>query len=333
MGIKEKELSIETLRGFAIVFMVAGHVIGNDPAYGMRLPMEHSGWRYFYFCFEYLRMPLFTVISGYVYSLRPIGNSPIFSFYKGKARRILLPMIFVGTIFFFTQYFMPGTNTKPLLSDLWKIYVIEYQHFYFLQAIFLIFIFIGIIDHFKLMVTFRNFLILFLVTALLRNFIPRFMPNVFSVCDFISLLPFFILGCGINRFSDLFREKSIIRPATIVFILAILVQQFVWFSRYNMNYIEINTLSLFVACPGIIVLFYVRKNIPFMSKIGYYAYGIFLFHVFGTAGSRIFLWHFGVYNNILVFSSGLFFGIFIPVIIELILEKWKITRMLFLGLK
>ena len=333
MGIKEKELSIETLRGFAILFMVAGHVIGNDPGYGMKLPMEHSGWRYFYFCFEYLRMPLFTVISGYVYSLRPVGNSTLLGFYTGKARRILLPMIFVSTIFFLTQYFVPGTNTKPNLSDWWKIYFIEYQHFYFLQAIFLVFVFIGLIDHFKLMLSIRNWLILFLITVLIRNFIPRFYPNVFSVSDFFSLLPFFILGCGINRFSDLFSGKSIVRPATIIFILAMLLQQFIWFSGYKMNYLEINTLSLFVACSGIIVLFYIRENIPFMSKIGYYAYGIYLFHVFGTAGSRIILWKLGVNQNIIIFSVGLFFGIVVPIIIELILEKSKITRMLFLGLK
>ena len=333
MGIKVKELSIETLRGFAIVFMVAGHVIGWDPSGGMKLPMEHSGWRYFYFCFEYLRLPLFTVISGYVYSLRPAGDSAIFNFYKGKARRILLPMVFVGTAHFLSQYFVPGTNNPPILSDWWKIYFIEYQHFYFLQAIFLIFVLIGIIDHWKLMLSLRNWLIIFLIAALVRNFIPRFYPNIFSISDFFSLLPFFILGCGINRFSYLFTGKAFIKSATIVFMLTILLQQFIWFSGYKLNALEINTLSMFLACSGIIVLFYIRKNIPFMSKIGYYAYGIYLFHVFGTAGSRILLWKFGIVSNIMVFSIGLLMGILIPIIIEMILEKSKITRRLFLGLK
>lgn len=332
-GTKEKELSIETLRGFAIILMVAGHVLGVNAETGMGLPAGHSGWRYFYYTFEYLRMPLFAAISGYVYSKRPAGNSKILTFYKGKARRILLPLIFVGTVHFLIQYFVPGTNIKKPLSDIWKIFFTAYEHFYFLQSIFLIFVFIGIIDHLKLMLSLRNWFIIFLITALTRNLSPHFYPNVFSINGFIMLLPFFILGCGIKRFPGLFSWKEFIKPVSVLFILAIFVQQYIWFSDYNMSTMEVNTLSIFVGFSGIILLSYFRKDIPLMSRIGYYSFGIYLFHVFGTAGSRIILMKFDVINNIIVFSMGLFFGILIPIVIELVLEKSKITRRLFLGLR
>jgi hypothetical protein len=328
-----KELSIETLRGFAIILMVAGHVLGETPGTGMGLPADHSGWRYFYYSFEYLRMPLFAAISGYVYSKRPAGDSKILTFYKGKARRILLPLIFVGTVHFLLQYFVPGTNSTPRLSDIWKIFFTAYEHFYFLQSTFLIFLFIGIIDHFKLMLSLRNWLIIFLLAAMTRNLVPHFYLNVFSINGFFSLLPFFVLGCGINRFPDLFTLKSFIKPVGALFILAIFLQQYIWFSGFIMSHLEIETLSIFVGFSGIIILSYIRKDIPFMSRIGYYSFGIYLFHVFGTAGSRIILSRFDIGNHVIVFSIGLLFGILIPIVIELNLEKLKITRRLFLGLK
>lgn len=328
---KEKDLSIETLRGFAIVFMVAGHIIGSSLT-GMKVAND-SGWRYFYFSFEFIRMPLFTVISGYIYSLRPAGNSNFAGFIKGKARRILLPLVFVSTFHFLSQYFVPGTNIKLPLSEIWKIYIFPYEHFWFLQAIFLIFLLIGIIDKLKLMLSIEHWLIIFLVAALIRNAIPEFEVNFFSADRFLNLLPFFILGCGIQRFNNYFSGKGIIKVALVAFILSVMIQQYTWFSGYTLDNYETKTLSLFVACSGITLLFYIRKNIAIMSKIGYYAFGIYLFHVLGTAGSRIILMRFGVIEHFIVFTAGLIFGICIPVLIELIIEKSKILRRLFLGLK
>lgn len=307
--------------------------MGESPEAGMGIPVGHSGWRYFYYSFEYLRMPLFAAISGYVYSKRPAGDSNILTFYKGKARRILLPLIFVGTLHFLLQYFIPGTNSKPHLSDIWKVFFIAYEHFYYLQSTFLIFIFIGIIDQLKLMLSLRNWLIIFLLAAMTRNLIPEFYPNVFSINGFFSLLPFFILGCGINRFPDLFTLKAFIKPVGILFILAMLYQQYIWFSGSILSQMGIAALSIFVGTSGIIILCYIRKDIPLMSRIGYYSFGIYLFHVFGTAGSRILLSKFDIGNNAVIFSVGLSLGILIPIIIELNLEKFKITRRLFLGLK
>jgi glucans biosynthesis protein C len=331
MNQKKKDLSIETLRGFAIIFMVAGHIIGSKLS-GMKVA-DDSGWRYFYYSFEYLRMPLFTVISGYVYSLRPVGNSKILAFWKGKGRRILLPLVFVGTTHYLIQHFVPGTNVKLPLADIWKIFIFPYEHFWFLQSIFLIFLFIGIIDKLKLMLTIRNWCFIFIGTALARYLIPQFPANIFSVNGFLNLLPFFVLGCGLERFADIFSRKDIIYSSIIVFIISVIVQQYVWFSGYDLSVYGIRILSLFVACSGIILFFYIRKNIPVISYVGYYAYGIYLFHVWGTAGSRIFLMKMGFDHQAIVFTVGLICGLGVPIIIELIFEKSAVLRRLFLGLK
>lgn len=330
MSPKKKDLSIETLRGFAIIFMVAGHVIGGNES-GMRLA-DHSSWRYFYFTFEYLRMPLFTVISGYVYSLRPVGESKYFDFLRGKARRVLLPYIFVGTLSFVIQALVPGTNTKLPLSFIWNIFIFPYAHFWFLMSIFLIFVLVGILDSYKKMISFKNWLLIFLLAAVIRLLIPKFELDVFSINGFFNLLPFFLLGCGIERFQDIFTNKTVIRSALGVFVITILIQQYTWFADIKLNIHEFRLLSLLVACSGITLFFYIRKNIDIISKIGYYAFGIYLFHVLGTAGSRIILLKLGIDQHILVFGIGLLFGLGVPIIIELLFEKSKILRRLFFGL-
>lgn len=67
----ERDKHIETLRGIAIFLVVIGHVIGIDAKGGMKVS-DDSLLRYLYDLFENMRMPLFTVISGWGYSLHPV---------------------------------------------------------------------------------------------------------------------------------------------------------------------------------------------------------------------------------------------------------------------
>jgi glucans biosynthesis protein C len=331
-GLKNKDLTVETLRGIAIIMMVAGHVIGTNTQNGLGVE-DDSAWRYFYRSFEYLRMPLFTGISGFVYSLRPIGDFKVMGFLKGKARRLLLPMISVGTLNFIIQYFVPGTNTNNELSQIWRIYFFPYGHFWFLQAIFLIFIIIALVDHFKLISTKEKWFFVFLLATIARCFRSYFQGDFFSFSHFLNLLPFFLLGCGIQRFRELFTAKKNLTIILVLFIISVIIQQYTLSEGKTFDYPEYIILSFFVASSGIPLLFYIRKNISFLSKLGNFAFSIYLFHVFGSAGTRIILTKIGIMNNSILFTVGLVFGLGVPVILEIIIEKSNVLRLIFLGLK
>ncbi len=75
----KQDNSVQTLRGFAIILVVMGHVIGYKGDEGMKVA-DDSFWRYMYYTLEYFRMPLFTVISGWVYTLRPVSKETIGKF-------------------------------------------------------------------------------------------------------------------------------------------------------------------------------------------------------------------------------------------------------------
>lgn len=135
-----KNLSVETLRGIAILLVVVGHVVGSGPGGGMKIDFPHP-LRYLYVWIDYIQMPLFTAIAGWAYALKPFSASSGFgSFVRKKALRLLVPMAAVGTLYFLVQYLMPGTNNKGELSQMWRIYVFPYTIYWYLPSLFLIFV-------------------------------------------------------------------------------------------------------------------------------------------------------------------------------------------------
>ena len=140
-----RDARIESLRGLALVLMVAGHVIGSSPDTGMRVG-DSSGYRHFYFSMSYLRMPLFTAISGFVYAMAPASADAVGRFFVGKARRLLLPFATVMTAQFLMRMATPGVNVRPSLADLPGAYLYGFDQFWFLQAAFCIFIVVGLLD-------------------------------------------------------------------------------------------------------------------------------------------------------------------------------------------
>lgn len=105
--------------------MVAGHVIGADPTSGLEAT-EHTSWRYLYRALEDVRMPLFTIISGYVYALRPVRGAPGLPG-RGKCRRLVIPI------------------RRRQYGE-----IVAIDQLCFLQAIFLIFVVVGVLDASKI---------------------------------------------------------------------------------------------------------------------------------------------------------------------------------------
>ncbi|WPU97154.1 acyltransferase family protein [Mucilaginibacter sabulilitoris] len=95
---------METLRGLAIILMVLGHVIGGTSRDGLQVA-DDSIWRFSYYALQYIRMPLFTVISGFVYAYKPVSRFTTNSkFIAGKINRLLIPLVVVATLFYLLQY-------------------------------------------------------------------------------------------------------------------------------------------------------------------------------------------------------------------------------------
>ena len=327
---KKKDQSIETLRGLAIILMVAGHVIGHDSDAGMQVE-DNSLFRYFYISFEFLRMPLFTVISGYVYALRPLKRTGVFPFLKGKSRRLLIPLITVGTLQFFTKYLVPETNATVKLHDIWNIYIFPFEHFWFLQALFWVFIIVAILEYNYILHSFKGWLITFAISFLSLIYLSG-ISNFFSIGSGLYLLPFFILGIGIFRYSTYLFNKPSLMLLGILFLSGITITQMGWFSE--INFVDPMILGIMIhagSFSGIALLFRFRFAYKPLAIVGFFAFGVYLFHVFGSASSRIVLQYFGIENHTFIFIFGLTAGLFFPVLLEIITLRYTGFQYLFFG--
>ena len=315
----EKDLRIETMRGLALFLMVAGHVIGSSSDLGMKVP-DDSVLRYLYESLVYIRMPLFTAISGYVYALRPLNSgSDLPRFYHGKFKRIGIPLLTVSTLFFVLQMVVPNTNDKPQLSEIFSIYLFSYAHFWFLQSIFCIFVVIALLEKAGWLLTLRSYGLVFAV-ALAASFAWERFPNMFSLDRAIQLFPFFLLGLGLYRFSErLITRRNVMTMAVALAILTGIDQAYL-FALVELDESDQAVVGTALGLAAISLLIARRFYFKPLAWLGYFSFEIYLFHVFGTAGARIGLNKLQVHDLWLVFTVSMAMGLLLPVAFKVVLE-------------
>ncbi|MGI9822596.1 acyltransferase family protein [Agromyces sp. Marseille-Q5079] len=333
---RRRDLSIESLRGLAIVLMVAGHVIGGDATRGMTVA-DDSAWRLSYVFLEDIRMPLFAALSGFVYAFRPVSTRTGYGrMVTGKVRRLLVPLVTVGTAFFILQSFVPGTNVAGSPSEIWRVYVYGTGHFWFLQAIFLIFLAVGLLDLWGLLRTRRAWLIAVAATALL--YVAVLLPeawDVFSVNGAIRLLPFFLLGYGVHRY--------VANPAPVGLIASIAVAFVVVYALRVFDIVDVLAITgagerasrIAVGLAATLLLLLVRDwiRVGALAWLGQFAFAIYLLHVFGSAAARLALGRIGVDGELAVFVVCMIAALGLPVLFEVTLGRIGWVSWAFLGQK
>lgn len=93
--------NIETLRVFATILLVSYHVIGPQADGGLGIDYPHP-LRIFAQVMDDIRMPMFAMISGWVYAIRPPSRPALGMFVQGKIRRIILPGLVSSFLFWLT---------------------------------------------------------------------------------------------------------------------------------------------------------------------------------------------------------------------------------------
>lgn len=316
-----RDRQIDTLRGIACLLLVAFHVVGFDENLGLEIA---SGLvRDVNDILAHVRMPLFTFLSGIVYAWRPFAGDAG-RFLRGKTRRLILPLLTVGTLFAAVQAWVPGTHDT--VTDWSLLHILPVGHFWFLEALFLIFLLMMALEYLGLLATPQRFGIVFLVATLVSM---RGIPVPwFAINGMAYLLPFFLAGMGIRRFG-LARRLSrrtamwMLAGLGLVF-LAILLGLVDNPQRQSLPAILIGVLT----CTALLQL---EWQSSLLAGIGVFSYGIYLYHVFFTAGMRIVLTRLGVDDFAPHFLLGLTAGIVGPILLERWFRRYALGRMLLLG--
>lgn len=314
----ERRLEIDTLRGLACILLVAYHVVGGTKYSGLLID---GGWlREINDYLAYLRMPLFTVLSGYVYASRPFAGDGL-GFVAGKARRLLVPMLFVGTTFAIMQELVPGANTT--IDNWYLLHIVPVAHFWFVESLFIIFLVIMPLEKFGLLSSMPAFLVVFAICTVIYLFFP--ITKFFSISGATYLLPYFLFGLWCARYKVIdSAPKAWIGITAVSLLGAIALLEGNDVSKRSLPAIVVGIL----ACS---LLLGSKIKIGFLARIGVYSYTIYLLHIFFTAASRIILGRIGVDSIPVLFLVGCVFGLLGPVVMEMIFGRFHYFKLFVSG--
>ena len=301
-SVGRRDLSIDTLRGLACILLVAYHVVGSDNSLGLRLPDDHE-LAQLNNVLSYLRMPLFSFLSGCVYARRPFDGSAE-RFLKGKFRRLLVPLLIVGTVFALLQSVTPGANSA--VENWWLLHIRPVGHYWFLESIFIVFLIVAALDRLRLLATPGRFACVWLVAAIIFRF--NDLPNVLGLTGAFYLLPFFLFGLACQRFAELGNKQIVI--GVVVGLCAYAVYLLGQSGLPQSNSIG----ALLLGVASCFLLLRAGFESRWLAAVGLFSFGIYLFHVVFTAASRIALTAVGLESEALLFSSGLLAGIIGPIV-------------------
>ena len=314
-------LPIETLRGLACLLLVLYHVIGADVSLGLRV--EDGPVRWLNDGLAYLRMPLFTFLSGLVYGLRPFaGNSR--AFLVGKVRRLLIPMLFVGTLFAVLQALIPGTNSA--VGPWYLLHIRPVAHFWFLESLFWVFLVIWLLERWNLIREVKGYLLaLSLACALYLTVRGWFMLGIEGA---IYLMPYFLFGLAFSRFP----LKPYLTSAWVRWGLLMLAAVAVISMGMPVSNPDRRTVAMLAVGMSLCMLsLSLVRVVPGLAAIGRHSYAIYLFHVFFTAAVRIALNLVHIKLLPIDILLGLAIGLAGPIVLDRIASRFKWPALLLLG--
>lgn len=320
----QKDASVETMRGVAILMIVFLHCISTAHR-------DYTFYTYFDYLTTPLHLPLFALISGVVYAFKPVSSGYYMLFVKNKIRRILIPFMVVATIFYGLRSLLPFSTHQAPLSEIWKVYIFSYEHLWFLQAIFVVFLIIAFLEYTRLISQFKYWLVILLIGFILSVNHPPI--NFFSLNGTAYLFPYFLLGYGLVIYNHILSQKRVIIFFLVIFILSFLTRQFVWFFEINWNIPRVGYLNTLISMSFCVVAFFTFKHIPSIAYVGNHSYTIYLYHPILISASIKLFSLIGINNIHITFAFSFIIATILPILFENIVKKIPVVRTFFLGLK
>lgn len=324
---RQQSYPIETLRVLAILLVVAYHVIGSSPSTGLHISAPHFARFSADFTID-IHMPIFAFISGYVYALKPLLPANLPEFISRKFFRLVIPGSIAITAFAVASQFT--SNSLPSGDNWLHYYIMPYAHFWFLQAILVIFV---VYCSFDIITGGRWLLISLVISSVWYLFGARFETELMSVNQAMYLLPYFIFGIVFSRFPMAVTQKSnlILTIALSVFVAALfanvyLVETTGMFSLQKFDAQSLAT-GLSISVLGLLLM----SEIKLLDRLSPAIFTIYLYHVFGTSFTRRFLDVAGVDQFGIHLLLGVLGGVIFPLLIYQAALRHSWTQKLILG--
>lgn len=290
---EDRDLSFDAFRGFAIIAVVAIHVIDNSLSWADLLG---GAWRshiaILYRQSLNFAVPAFIFISGYWMSKKHIESLEGYkTFLTRRLSRVLVPYLFWSAILL--GYEAIKTHNIDVQQITFKLLTGRATTVYF---------FIIVISQFYIITPLLQYInrkryglilvIILNVISLLSAYLGRLYFNYWTPVSsaFYLWIIFYEIGLLVGSSdSKKFATKKVrffILPAVLVCLLISAQETSILLSRYNDSYFAIAPVkySSFLYSVCIIIAFlHIRKRLSprpkFLAALGYYSFGIYLIHI------------------------------------------------------
>ncbi len=299
--------NLDSVRGLACLLVVALHVVGDTAENGLHLAMA-SPWHYAMASIEFLRMPLFTALSGYLYAGNRVTRQSFALFWQKKLRRLGVPLISVTTVFWLLRHHAYG-DTTPLPHAL----LFSFGHLWYIQALFIIFAAVSVAD--CLVRPGAHGLILAGLAIILFAQAGIPVTNFFSLNGAIYLAPYFLFGILLRQNSQVLLQPGFGILALGVMVIVLTAQQIGMLGLSN----GVTQLQLPAALAGMACVVFLLQRMPqsrLLARIGGYSYTIYLWHIAASAGTRAMLLKAGVTDLPLLFGACFMAALIAPIMLH-----------------
>ncbi len=328
---------IDALKGFAIILVVLGHVCNG---YVFSMVNNRAIWmsRNIYNVIYAFHMPLFMVISGYVFVKAYVDEAS-----KTKWRKMLrhvanLLAVYIifslvhGTIKIFNNDIVTGTVSPKDLLMIWKHTIAPYWYLYILIVFYLIF---GLLKHLKIHPWIYTFAFA-LINALSVKLIYVDDFELYRLCYYGF---FFAIGTLISYYSE--EEKTskwllngIINILSVIALICGIILIYCSWSEaeyiYQMPYR--NTLTAGLLIPSCFTVFRIigfNYKYSILRYLGKHSLEIYVLHIMFTAMMRYIFMTSRVENVIVCLIFGTIAGIVLPLVTIKLLDVLWIKKWIF----
>jgi peptidoglycan/LPS O-acetylase OafA/YrhL len=314
--------NLDSVRGLACLLVVALHVVGDSETNGLRLPMS-SGWHYAMVSIEFIRMPLFTALSGYLYAGNRVSREAFGRFWVKKARRLGVPLVCVTAVMWFL---LARTGAEPVGAT--RAFLFSFGHLWYVQALILLFAAVSVCD-----AVFRPgcaALTLAGLAAIMVDQSGLTITTCFSLDGAFYLAPYFLFGMILRQNPDWLRDRPACWLALGIVAIVLTCQQLGLAGLTG----PVTALQLPAALAGMSAVVVLLQRFPrngLLAAIGTYSYTIYLWHVTAGAAARTILMKAGIAGVPVLFPPIFAASVAVPIVLYHIARRLPLVSVAVTG--
>ncbi|MFC1474932.1 acyltransferase family protein [bacterium] len=326
---RERLAEITNIYAFGVVLVVLGHAfpsmhIEGDPSVDISYLMYKLVYSF--------HMPLFFFVSGFIFTHTRKGEIHYSSFILKKAKRLLIPYFFLNTVVFPLKVLISGHAQRSVgfnFTDYMKIFTNPPQAtimvLWFLPTLFMIFL---VAPFLRKALPGRAAFLVTAVLLLINLLNPVKEIKFLYITGVAEYILFFWLGCLFYHYRD--RVKGAWPPVSAAVSFLLLLAIFLY-RRKDPTFDLVRALCGIWASYHFIV-YYTKKGWKLLSPFDGYTYQVFLLQWFPLVFLRVVMYEKLHLNFFLVMILMIFGGLFVPIAMAKIIERYLSHFKLLIGM-